>query len=67
MPKLLQEVYRLQDSIRLDEDERLLLKMFANLLESHYQVEAARNRLTVDEYNKIPGKWELWHGMLRGL
>jgi hypothetical protein len=39
--------------------------MFANLLESHYEVQEPRNRLTFEEYEKIPGRWELWKGMLK--
>lgn len=38
LPKLLEETYRLQSELTaLDADEELLLKMFANLLETHYQ------------------------------
>jgi hypothetical protein len=48
----------------LDADERRLLKMCANLLESHYDVKDPRNRFTVEEYRKIPGRWELIDGML---
>jgi hypothetical protein len=48
----------------LDDDERRLLKMFANLLESHYEVREPRNRMTRDEFFKIPGRWELIEGML---
>ena len=66
MPRLLDEVYRLQhDLTEIDNDEQRLLKMFANLLESHYDVPEPRNRLTFEEYDKVPGRWELWHGMLR--
>jgi hypothetical protein len=66
MPKLLDEVYRLQSGLTgLDPDEQRFLKMFANLLESHYEVEEPRNRLTFEEYEKIPGRWELWDGMLK--
>ena len=39
--------------------------MFANLLESHYYVKEPRNRLTFEEYEKIPGRWELFDGMLQ--
>jgi hypothetical protein len=66
MPRLLDEVYRLQrDLTGLDSDEQRLLKMFANLLESHYDVREQRNRLTFEEYEKVPGRFELMHGMLR--
>jgi len=66
MPKLLEETYRLQSELTdLDDEERKLLKIFANLLESHYEVKEPRNRLTVDEYLKVPGRWEMVDGMLR--
>ena len=66
MPKLLDAIYRLQDDFPdLDSRERLLLKMCANLLEDHYEVKNPRNRLTVEEYEKVPGRWELYDGMLR--
>ena len=66
MPKLLAEVYRLQAEFTdLDAKERRLLKMFAHLLESHYDVKEPRNRLTFEEYEKIPGRWELFDGMLQ--
>lgn len=66
MPRLLDEIYRLQrDLPEMDKDERLLLKMFANLLESHYSVREPRNRLIFEEYEKVPGRWELMDGMLR--
>jgi hypothetical protein len=65
LPKLLEEVYRLQREMTgLDADEQRLLKMFANLLESHYEVKEPQNRLTFEEYDKMPGRWELWDGML---
>ena len=65
MPKLLDEIYRLQNEIKdLDDGEQRLLKMCANLLESHYDVKDPRNRLTVEEYMKVPGRWELVDGML---
>jgi hypothetical protein len=66
MPKLLDEIYRLQNELtNLDSEEELLLKMFANLLESHYQVTTPRNSLTSEEYLKVPGRWELLDGSLR--
>jgi hypothetical protein len=66
MPKLLNEIYRLQTELAdLDADERLLLKMAANLLETHYGIKQHRNQLTVEEYEKAPGRWELLDGMLR--
>jgi hypothetical protein len=66
MPKLLEEVYRLQTELTgLDTDEQLLLKMFANLLEGHYEVNNPRNLLTMEEYEKVPGRWDLWDGLLR--
>jgi len=65
MPRLLDEIYRLQGQLPdLDDDERRLLKMFANLLEGHYQVSEPRNLLTVEEYEKVPGRWELLDGLL---
>jgi hypothetical protein len=39
--------------------------MFSNLLETHYEVRKPQNALTADEYFKVPGRWELWDGMLR--
>jgi hypothetical protein len=65
MPKLLEEIYRLQrDFPDLDDRERLLLKMSANLFESYYEIKNPRNPLTFEEYEKVPGRWELIHGML---
>ncbi|MGO9255592.1 MAG: hypothetical protein ACLQU1_04720 [Bryobacteraceae bacterium] len=66
MAKLLDEVYRLQTEMTgLDPKERFLLKMFANLLESHYEVKEPRNRFTFEEYEKVPGRWELVDGLLQ--
>jgi len=65
MRGLLDEIYRLQSETEIDDDERRLLKMFANLLESHYGIPEPRNRLTFEEYVKVPGRWELWDGMLQ--
>jgi hypothetical protein len=66
MPKLLDAIYRLQDDFPdLDSRERLLLKMCANLFEDYYEVKNPRNRLTVEEYENVPGRWELYDGMLR--
>lgn len=66
VPKLLEEIYRLQTGLTaLDGDEQRLLKMCANLLESHYEVKEPRNRLTGEEYEKMPGRWELSDGMLQ--
>jgi hypothetical protein len=66
VPRLLDEAYRLQTELTgLDADERRLLKMFANLLEGHYEVKEPRNRLTFEEYEKMPGRWELADGMLQ--
>jgi hypothetical protein len=66
MPQLLDAIYRLQDDFPdLDSRERLLLKMFANVFEDYYEVKNPRNRLTVEEYEKVPGRWELFDGMLR--
>ena len=62
MPKLLDEEGQLTE---IDAEERSLLKMFANLLESHYEVKEPRNRLTFEECEKIPGRWELFDGMLQ--
>ncbi|MFN7919314.1 MAG: hypothetical protein U0Q16_04410 [Bryobacteraceae bacterium] len=65
MPRLLQEMYRLQaEPTGFNEEERRLLKMFANILESHYEVEERRNLLTVEEYLLLPGRWELLEGVL---
>ena len=38
--------------------------MFANLLETHYEIDKHQNALTSDEYDEVPGKRELWDGML---
>jgi hypothetical protein len=66
MPKLLTEIYRLQrDLTELDKDEQLLVKMFANLLEGHYNVPQPQNRMTFEEYEKVPGRWELVDGLLQ--
>ena len=66
VPKLLEEIYRLQTELTaLDADEQRLLKMCANLLEGHYEVREPRNRLTGEEYEKMPGRWELSDGMLQ--
>jgi hypothetical protein len=44
MPPLLTEIYRLQEKLTgLDDYERNLLKMCANLLESRYEVPEPRN------------------------
>ena len=65
MPKLLDEIGRLQREMPgLDDHERVLLKMVGNLLESHYEVPKPKNRFTVEEYMKVPGRWELIDGML---
>jgi hypothetical protein len=65
MPKLLDAIYRLQEDFPdLDDRERLLLKMCANLFEDYYEVKDPRNRLTFEEYEKVPGRWELLDGML---
>lgn len=65
MPKLLGEIYRLQSELTdLNGEEQLLLKMFANLLEGHYRISPPRNRLTSEEYFKVPGRWELVDGLL---
>jgi len=65
MHKLLDAIYRVQDDFPdLDIRERLLLKMCANLFEDYYEVKNPRNRLTVEEYEKVPGRWELIDGML---
>ena len=63
-PRLLQELYRIQSEVTdLDEHARLLLKMCANMLESHYQVKP-QNRLTPEEYFELPGRFEMMQGML---
>ena len=65
MPKLLDAIYRLQEDFPdLDDRERLLLKMCANLFEDYYEVKEPRNRLTFEEYEKVPGRWELLVGLL---
>ena len=65
MPKLLDAIYRLQEDFPdLDDRERLLLKMCANLFEDYYEVKDPRNRLTFEEYEQVPGRWELLDGML---
>src|ERR1700722_11922136 len=64
MPKLLEEIYRLQREFPdLDDRERLLLKMSANLFENYYEVKIPHNKLTFEEYEKVPGRWELIDGM----
>ena len=68
MPKLLDEIYRLQgDLTDVDHRAQQLLKMCANLLESHYHVRKPRNRFTAEEYLKLPGRFELLDGMLHFL
>ena len=65
MPKLLDEINRLRQELPgLDDHERLLLKMVANLLESHHHVRAPQNTFTIDEYLKVPDRFELVDGML---
>ena len=65
MPKLLDELNRLQLELTdLDERERLLLRMCANLLETYYQVRKPQNQLTVEQYFKVPGRFEFVDGML---
>jgi hypothetical protein len=65
MPKLLDAIYRLQNDFPdLNSRERLLLKMCANLFEDYYEVKSPRNRLTFEEYDQVPGRWELLDGML---
>jgi hypothetical protein len=67
MARLLDEIVRLQKELPdLDHQEQLLLKMIANLLESHYGIEKPQHRLTRDEYCEMPGRWELINGMLYG-
>lgn len=66
VPRLLQEIYRLQESPGFNDRERLLLKMFANILESEYEVAEPRNRMVRSEYMEVPGRWELIEGMLYG-
>jgi hypothetical protein len=66
VPKLREEIDRLQIELTtLDSGEQRLLKMCANLLESYYEVREPQNRFTVEEYEKMPGRWELSDGMLR--
>ena len=53
MPRLLEEVYRLRrDPTGIDSEEQRLVKMFANLLESHHDVPEPRNRLTFGRFDK---------------
>jgi hypothetical protein len=64
-PKLLEEIYRLQTEVSdLDPEARHILTMCANLLKSHYEVKEARNRLTFEEFDDMPGRWDLVDGML---
>jgi hypothetical protein len=66
MHKLLDAIYRVQDDFPdLDSREHQLLKMCANPFEDYYEVKNPRNRLTLEEYEKVPGRWELFDGMLR--
>ena len=65
MPTLLEEIERLQ-SRQWDSHEQLLLKMVANLLESHHAVKKPNHRLTAEEYFEMPGRWELIDRMLYG-
>lgn len=65
MSKLLDEIERLQDeSYGFDPYEHLLLKMCANMLESYYEVRTPKHRLKAEEYFEVPGRFELWDGML---
>ena len=65
MPPLLTEIYRLQDQLTgLDDYERNLLKMCANLLESRYEVPEPRNLFNVTQFMDLPGRWELLNGRL---
>lgn len=65
MHPLLEEIYRLQNQMPdLDAKEKILLKMFANILESHYDVKNPRNTFTVEEFYECPGRRELLDGML---
>jgi len=65
MHPLLEEIYRLQNQMPdLDAKERILLKMFANFLESHYEAKNPRNAFTVEEIHECPGRWEFHDGML---
>jgi hypothetical protein len=48
----------------LDANEKVLLKMFANILESRYDVKNPCNTFTVEEFHRCPGRWELIDGML---
>jgi hypothetical protein len=65
MPKLLDGIYKLQsESADADPGAQQILKLCANLLESHYEVAEPRNRFTFEEYDALPGRWEMIDGML---
>jgi hypothetical protein len=66
MPRLLKEIYRVQEELQdLDAHERLMLRMFANLLEGYHRVQTPKNQLTDEEFAALPGRWELVNGMLK--
>jgi hypothetical protein len=66
VPRLLNEIYRLQTELTgIGWYDQMILKMMANLLESHHGVEL-RNKLTFEEFEEIPGRWELIDGELVG-
>lgn len=65
MPELLEGFYRLQgECADADPGGKQILKLCANLLESHYHVAEPRNRFTFEEYDALPGRWEMINGML---
>ena len=65
MPRLLDEIYRLQRELTdADDHEKIILKMCANLLEDYHHVPEPKNRFTRNDYVKVPGRWELIEGML---
>ena len=65
MSKLIDEIYRVQAECKeISDRDRLLLKMFANILEVEHGVRKPQNRLVADEYFELPGRWELLEGML---
>jgi hypothetical protein len=66
VPRLLNEIYRLQTELTgIGWYDQMILKMIANLLESHHGV-TARSGFTFEEFCQVPGRWELIDGMLIG-
>lgn len=66
MLRVLEELNRIRTELTdLDPHDKLILKMCANLLESHHEVRNPQSRFTEEEYLALPGRWELCDGMLR--